>query len=233
MAAKRAEEEAREREEEERLRASGASLLAARNLNTQEDEEEMKRLREEAKKKMEERRKKAAEEKAAAAEAEAKKRQEMLEKQAALEREVLEKRAKEGVTQVNSKDVAYTITGKGAKGGVAKQMLIFTCNITVSGKKPTAGIKTDLEVLIEGPSGDVRVNVMGGPQGAFHIGFTPTEPGQHWVDFIYLGAMLEETFRLDITDNFRKTPTYDYTGKLRQEWVWPFLSCKTKHFLGS
>jgi hypothetical protein len=218
MAAKRAEEEAREREEEERIRARGPALAQSKGASA-EDEEEMKRLRVEAQKKMEERRRKAVEEKAAAAEAEAKKRQEMLEKQAALEREVLEKRAKEGVAKVDSGDVAYTITGKGAKGGPAKAMLIFTFNVTVGGKKPTAGLKTDLEVLIEGPSGDIRVNVMGGTGGAFHVGFTPTDPGQHWVDFVYLGAMVSTTFQLDITDNFRKVPAYEYTGKLRKQWV--------------
>jgi len=216
MAARRAEEEAAEKEEEEKFKAGLLSRSPPKP--SPEEEEEMKRMRAEAMARMEERKKQAVLEKAQAAAAEARKRQELLEKQAAIEREALAKRAAEGVTAVDASEVAYTITGKGAKGGPAKAMLIFTVNITVAGKKPSNCVKTDLEALIEGPSGDVRVNVMGGTGGSFHVGFTPTEAGQHWVDFVYLGAMLNNTHLLEITAG-RTCPVFTYSGDLKQAWL--------------
>nr|ABD16178.1 110 kDa actin binding protein interacting with anti-filamin antibody [Amoeba proteus] len=135
------------------------------------------------------------------------------------EEEEMRRARAEGVQTVDASAVEYSITGKGAKGGPAKSMLIFTCNITVSGKKPSAGIKTDLEVLIECPTGDLRVNVMGGPGGAFHVGFNPPEPGQYWIDFVYLGTLVEKTFLLEITDAARKVPENPYTGKVKKEWL--------------
>eukprot|EP01126_Amoeba_proteus_P005487 TRINITY_DN1184_c0_g1_i2.p1 TRINITY_DN1184_c0_g1~~TRINITY_DN1184_c0_g1_i2.p1 ORF type:complete len:768 (+),score=275.04 TRINITY_DN1184_c0_g1_i2:659-2962(+) len=218
MAAKRAEENAREREEEEKFAKSRS--LTDLTRQSPEEEEEMRRAREEAKQKLEDRKRSAELAKKQAAEEEARKRVEMLEKQLALEREVLAKRAAEGVQTVDASAVEYSITGKGAKGGPAKSMLIFTCNVMVSGKKPSAGIKTDLEVLIESPAGpDLRVNVMGGTGGAFHVGFNPPEPGQYWIDFVYLGALVEKTFLLEITDTAKKVPEYPYTGKLKKEWL--------------
>jgi len=113
-------------------------------------------------------------------------------------------------------NLEFTTSGNGAKGGPNKKLIIFTVTFTVDGKKVT-GSKEDLIVYVDGPTTPTpRVNVMGGTGGAYHIGFTPSEAGQHWVDFIFKGNWSAEPFCLAIKDNFNKTPDFPYTGSERK-----------------
>ena len=59
-------------------------------------------------------------------------------------------------------------------------MIIFTVNIKVNGADPSNSQKEDLQVFLEGPDADkVRILVMGGSKGAFHIGLTPEKEGSY------------------------------------------------------
>jgi len=93
-------------------------------------------------------------------------------------------------------------------------MIIFTVHFKFDGK-PAAGAKTDLQVFVDSPSKNVRVNIMPGA-GAFNIGFTPDEPGQYWIDFVLHGKWAKETFCLPIKNSFNKVPDHPYEGKERK-----------------
>lgn len=68
-------------------------------------------------------------------------------------------------------------SGKGANGGPAKQMLMFSVQFKINGKA-VSGAKENVQVYVDSPSSQaLRVNVMGGPNGLYHFGFTPDEPG--------------------------------------------------------
>jgi len=81
--------------------------------------------------------------------------------------------------------VTYSISGRGQKGGVANSVLIFTVSFKVDDAIPNSN-KTDLEVFVEGPEDSPpKVNIMGGERGTYHVGFTPAQAGQYWVDFVF------------------------------------------------
>jgi len=85
------------------------------------------------------------------------------------------------------------------------------------GELPENPQKEDLVVYIEGPEKTSRLNVMGGPKSVYHIGFTPKEPGQYWVDFIFRGIWADRPHQLDISDNFYKVPAFPYQGIYRAQ----------------
>jgi len=108
----------------------------------------------------------------------------------------------------------YAISGKGANGGPAKSLLMFTFTLKKDGKAITDSKKEDLTVHIEGKIKPPSVNVMGGPGGIWHIGFTPQDKGKHWIDFVYRGEFIGEPYSMPIGGN----EDYEYTGKERSEW---------------
>jgi len=96
-------------------------------------------------------------------------------------------------------------------------MIIFSTTIRVDGELPDDPQKDDLAVYIEGPEKSIRLNVMGGPKSVYHIGFTPKEPGQYWVDFVFRGKWADRPHQLDITDSFFKIPPHPYQGVYRSQ----------------
>jgi len=121
------------------------------------------------------------------------------------------------VEKSQSTDVSgwkYAISGKGANGGPPKNLLMFTFTLKLNGKSLTDSKKEDLVVYIDAKSKPDRVNIMGGQNGSWHIGFTPPDKGTYWVDFVYRGEFIDEPFSLPIGGN----DDYSYTGKERQDW---------------
>eukprot|EP01127_Copromyxa_protea_P004515 TRINITY_DN14371_c0_g1_i1.p1 TRINITY_DN14371_c0_g1~~TRINITY_DN14371_c0_g1_i1.p1 ORF type:complete len:386 (-),score=114.95 TRINITY_DN14371_c0_g1_i1:8-1165(-) len=217
MAAKRAEEEAREKAEQEALRQklAGAKVSESPAISRANEREERERQeRESQERERAEAIKKQEAEKKARDEAE---RQRKKEEEEAKRAELLSATKPKPAPTVSSGNVSgalsYTISGAGAKGGPAKKLVIFTVTFTIDGEK-IEGTKEDLIVYIDGPSTPVpRTNILGGTGGAYHVGFTPTEPGQHWIDFVYKGNACTEPFMLAVKNNFNKTPDFPYTGK--------------------
>jgi len=111
--------------------------------------------------------------------------------------------------------VTYTMSGRSAKGGQIKQMVILSAAVKVDDSVPNSA-KTDLEVIIECPEDtQPKVSIMGGERGNFHIGFTPSAAGQYWIDLIFKGVLANEPFLLPIKDSGNKVPAQpNYTGKL-------------------
>jgi len=113
--------------------------------------------------------------------------------------------------------VTYTITGRGSTGGQVNKMIIFSTTIRVDGELPENPLKEDLVVYIEGPDKSIRLNVMGGPKSVYHLGFTPKEPGQYWVDYVFRGIWADRPHQLDISDTFYKVPAFPYQGTDRAQ----------------
>eukprot|EP01130_Rhizamoeba_saxonica_P003161 TRINITY_DN135_c0_g1_i1.p1 TRINITY_DN135_c0_g1~~TRINITY_DN135_c0_g1_i1.p1 ORF type:complete len:313 (-),score=86.63 TRINITY_DN135_c0_g1_i1:115-1053(-) len=91
-------------------------------------------------------------------------------------------------------------------------MVIFTCTITDNLRAPSGSKKEDLKVFVEGPDTDgLNINVMGGSRGAYHIGLTPREAGQHWFDFQFKGEFVGEPYMLPVS-NRGDVPDFDYSG---------------------
>lgn len=112
-------------------------------------------------------------------------------------------------------EVTYSVTGKGANGVSVGGMCIFTVRIKVDGDTPSDPIKEDLAVYCDAPeSPDYRFNIMGGSSGSYIIGFKPSVPGQHWMDFSFRGKFATEPYLLPI-DKLKKVPEHPYTGKER------------------
>jgi len=96
-------------------------------------------------------------------------------------------------------------------------MIIFSTTIRVDGELPVDPQKDDLAIYVEGPDKSIRLNVMGGPKSVYHIGFTPKDPGQYWVDFVFRGIWAEKPHQLDISDTFQKVPPFPYQGIYRSQ----------------
>eukprot|EP01124_Arcella_intermedia_P025252 TRINITY_DN4480_c0_g3_i1.p1 TRINITY_DN4480_c0_g3~~TRINITY_DN4480_c0_g3_i1.p1 ORF type:complete len:254 (-),score=86.24 TRINITY_DN4480_c0_g3_i1:42-803(-) len=110
--------------------------------------------------------------------------------------------------------VTYRVSGAGANGGPANRIIMLTVEMKVDNQFPRNSKKTDLQVVVEGPSNVNSVNIMGGDRGKFVVGFTPTAPGVHWVDFIYQGTFAAEAYRLPVSDG-PNCPDFPYEGKQR------------------
>jgi len=113
-----------------------------------------------------------------------------------------------------SEQVTYTITGRSAKGGAFKTMLLIQVAIKVDDQIPFKSQKSDLEVIVEGPE-EPKISVLGGERGNFHVGFNPNIAGQYWLDFVYKGIVANEPFLVPVKDMFNKVPEVHYTGKSR------------------
>jgi len=115
--------------------------------------------------------------------------------------------------------VTYTVDGRGSTGGPANKMILFSTTIRVDGEFPADPQKNDLEVYIEGPDNSIRnINVTGGGRkSVYHIGFTPKQPGQYWVDFVFRGIWADQPHKLDITDSNFQIPPYPYQGIYRPQ----------------
>jgi len=61
------------------------------------------------------------------------------------------------------------------------------------------------------------LNIMGGQNGAYHVGFTPNEGGQWWFDFVWRDIWCKETFLLPIKNKANKVPDHPYTGAVRKQ----------------
>jgi len=77
--------------------------------------------------------------------------------------------------------------------------------------------KEDLLVFSENIGAVPRFSVMGGTGGAYHVGFTPTDGGQYWLDFKWRGIWADEPFLLPVKDKANKVPDVAYTGAERQK----------------
>eukprot|EP01123_Difflugia_compressa_P010973 TRINITY_DN4177_c0_g1_i1.p1 TRINITY_DN4177_c0_g1~~TRINITY_DN4177_c0_g1_i1.p1 ORF type:complete len:221 (+),score=45.64 TRINITY_DN4177_c0_g1_i1:16-678(+) len=110
--------------------------------------------------------------------------------------------------------VTYTTSGRNAKGGQVKTMLLVQVAIKIDDQIPFKSQKSDLEVFVEGPE-EPKVSVLGGERGNFHVGFTPNVAGQFWLEFVYKGTVANEPFLLPVRDLFNKVPEHPYTGKFR------------------
>jgi len=108
----------------------------------------------------------------------------------------------------------YAISGKGANGGPAKALLMFTCTIKKDGKALTDSKKEDLAVYIDCKSKPDKITVMGGPNGSWHVGFTPIAGGKHFIDMVFRGEFVGEPYSMVIGG----ADDHSYTGKEREEW---------------
>lgn len=187
-----------ERQEEERLRARARALIYEAEPN---EEVEIQRAREKARKKI---------------------RESLEEKEKEKERERQEQQAQSlpsaGDALEDATAVEYQITGKGVAGGVVGKLCVFTVNFTIGGKKPFDSSKTDLHCALEGPSRKCHIMVSGGISGSFHVGFTPDQPGQHWIDFRLKDEWAAQPYCLKIIGGTGNScPDYPYTGKEKLE----------------
>lgn len=95
-------------------------------------------------------------------------------------------------------------------------MCIFTVRLKIDGEAPADPVKTDLAVYCDAPEGtQYKFNIMGGSSGSYIIGFKPSVPGQHWVDFVFRDKFANEPYLLPI-DRLKKVPEHPYTGKERR-----------------
>jgi len=115
------------------------------------------------------------------------------------------------------------IGGRCAKGGVATKMFIISCAIRLPGDVvPEDAKKEDLAVFVEGPDKNIRnVNVMANAKAVYHIGFTPREAGQYWIDFVFRGEWAEKPIMFEICDAFNKVPNFPYQGIYRSQGGFP------------
>jgi len=113
--------------------------------------------------------------------------------------------------------LTYKISGSGASGGNVGRMLIFTVTLELDGKKLDKPQKEDLLVFSENIGPAPRFSVMGGSGGAYHVGFTPADPGQYWIDFKWRGTWANEPFLCPIKDKANKVADVTYTGAERKK----------------
>lgn len=111
--------------------------------------------------------------------------------------------------------LTYKVSGRGATGGPAGTMLIFTVQLELDGKPLPGPKKEDLTVRMESPGDEPRTNIMGGTGGSYHVGFKPTDPGQHWVELCWRGTWANEPFLLPVKDKSGKVPDFPYKGSVR------------------
>jgi len=121
-------------------------------------------------------------------------------------------------SNANTKDVSghrYAVSGKGANGGPVKTLLMFTVVIKKDGKGLTDTKKEDLTVFIDCRTKPDKINIMGGTNGSWIVGFTPLDKGTHFVDFVFRGEFVGLQYSLPIGSS----DDFNYTGKEREEWT--------------
>jgi len=108
------------------------------------------------------------------------------------------------------------ISGRCAKGGVATKMFIISAAVRFAGDiVPEDAKKEDLVVYVEGPDKNIRLNIMANAKAVYHIGFTPREAGQYWIDFVFRGEWAEKPYMFEISDAFNRVPNFPYQGIYR------------------
>jgi hypothetical protein len=110
--------------------------------------------------------------------------------------------------------VTYIVSGAGVNGGPVNRKIMVSVDMKMNDTIPRNCKKSDLAVYVEGPSNISNVSIMGGDRGKFHLGFTPTSPGIHWVDFVFQGVWASEPYKLQISDG-ANCPATEYEGKYR------------------
>jgi len=108
--------------------------------------------------------------------------------------------------------VTYSVSGP-VNGGPANRLLNFTVDIKVDNQIPKQCKKSDLRVVIEGPS-NANVSIMGGDRANFKVGFTPTAAGTYWADFVFKGTWANKPHKFPISDG-TNCPEIEYEGKYR------------------
>eukprot|EP01125_Pyxidicula_operculata_P001962 TRINITY_DN1191_c0_g1_i2.p1 TRINITY_DN1191_c0_g1~~TRINITY_DN1191_c0_g1_i2.p1 ORF type:complete len:319 (+),score=99.87 TRINITY_DN1191_c0_g1_i2:125-1081(+) len=94
-------------------------------------------------------------------------------------------------------------------------MTICTVAFEVDGKKPFNANKDDLVVVSENNGATPKFTIMGGTGGSYHVGFTPADAGQYWLDFRFKEHWSTEPFMLPIKDKTGKVPDVSYTGSAK------------------
>jgi len=112
--------------------------------------------------------------------------------------------------------LSYDISGRAKEGGTEGRMCIFTATIFLDGKPVPNPTKDDLKVYVDCPTGTPKLNIMGGTGGAYHVGFTPTEGGEYWCDFVWRGHWCKEPFLIAVKNKANEVPPYPYTGQERK-----------------
>ena len=76
-------------------------------------------------------------------------------------------------------------------------------------------IQEDLVVHIDAPNDDSpKVNVMGGNNGSWTIGYVPRQAGQYYIDFVFRGKFATEPYMMPITQG-SSVPEHTYRGRER------------------
>ena len=131
---------------------------------------------------------------------------------------------------VTLEGLTYEISGRGKDGGPKGKTAIFTATFKLDGKVLMNAKKEDLVVHVESPSSSsIKPTIMGGPGGAYHIGFTPDAAGtlgisdyktvtdtyhmtgQHWFEFVWRGEWANEPLMVPFQDG-TKVPDHKYEG---------------------
>jgi len=112
--------------------------------------------------------------------------------------------------------LSYEISGRAKEGGTEGRMCIFTVTLSLDGKPVPNPTKEDLKVYVDCPSGPPKLNIMGGTGGSYHVGFTPTEGGEFWCDFVWRGHWCKEPFLIAVKNKGNTVPSYPYTGPERK-----------------
>jgi len=112
--------------------------------------------------------------------------------------------------------LSYDISGRAKEGGTEGRMCIFTVTLLLDGKPVPNPTKEDLKVFVDCPGGPPKLNIMGGNGGSYHVGFTPTEGGEFYCDFLWRGHWCKEPFLIAVKNKANMVPSHPYTGPERK-----------------